>query len=177
MGADEQFRRDIKNAEHEVREAEAPVGCLLGLLEALGLWSRQSRIIESRRRLAQAMADYDKLLGQLEDRETLEQLLTNTVNLGGVTVLKATFLDLSLDGNATYPPNWEELRGQILARDNWCCQETDAYCRGPLQIHHRRLLSEGGSNYPANLVTLCAYHHALKHPDNPRMAHWLLLNR
>lgn len=173
MNPEERFRRDIELAERELRSAEAPPGCLLGLLEALGFGNRPAKIAVAKRRLERARSDYEQLTSSIGDRDTLQQLLTNTIELGGVLVLEATFLDISLDGKSTYPTNWEELRQQILARDSHRCQESAANCKGPLQIHHKRPLSQNGSNHPSNLITLCARHHAHKHPNNPAMNRWL----
>lgn len=83
--------------------------------------------------------------------------------LNGVRVGKHTFSDLPVIDREDYGINWGILREQILSRDSYECQESDGYCRGPLQIHHLIPLSKGGSNVAHNLETLCVYHHSLKH--------------
>lgn len=68
-----------------------------------------------------------------------------------------------IEEGASYPSNWQELRKEILERDEKTCQEQDANCSGPLHVHHIIPLSRGGGNEPSNLITLCEYHHSLKH--------------
>ncbi|MFB6124826.1 MAG: HNH endonuclease [Halanaeroarchaeum sp.] len=70
----------------------------------------------------------------------------------------------------TYPPDWEHRRRAVLARDDYTCQRCGVKS-GPhagdsgatLHVHHVRPLSEGGSNRPSNLLTLCADCHEAEH--------------
>lgn len=61
------------------------------------------------------------------------------------------------------------VRKAIYKRDNYSC----ALCDSPrgLQIHHCMPRSEGGSDDPMNLITLCWRCHAVAHgtrmPENP----------
>jgi len=48
---------------------------------------------------------------------------------------------------------WNELRRQILQRDNYKCQSCGN--TGKLEVHHRQARHKGGTDDPANLVTLC----------------------
>lgn len=52
-------------------------------------------------------------------------------------------------------------RRTVYRRDGWRC----ALCDDPrhLQIHHVIPRSEGGSDFPENLITLCSKCHALAH--------------
>lgn len=59
-----------------------------------------------------------------------------------------------------------ETRKAIYHRDNYACVLCDDNRR--LQIHHCIKRSQGGTNEPENLVTLCATCHALAH--NIRLA-------
>lgn len=63
-----------------------------------------------------------------------------------------------------YGPDWSDISVRVRERDGFVCQEADRRCRGPLQAHHIISLSHGGTNTDDNLVTLCEYHHSLKHP-------------
>lgn len=62
-----------------------------------------------------------------------------------------------------------ETRRRVYRRDHWRC----ALCDSPrgIQIHHVIKRSQGGSNDPMNLITLCMYCHAVIHgtrfPDWP----------
>lgn len=70
-----------------------------------------------------------------------------------------------------------ELRQQILDRDAHNCQwrrirlwgqplpPVGGYwrCKGILEVHHRDRMEDGGTNEPANLITLCKKHHSRVH--------------
>jgi len=87
----------------------------------------------------------------------------DTIEIAGVRVSRHTFSDIPVTGGEDYGCAWETIRDEILERDGYACQESDGYCKGPLQIHHIIPLSNGGSNLRENLLTLCLYHHSLKH--------------
>lgn len=61
-----------------------------------------------------------------------------------------------------YPPNWAELRQDILRRDGHRCGNCGSTT--DLRVHHIVPLSKGGSNDPGNLRTLCDNCHKLLHP-------------
>ena len=52
------------------------------------------------------------------------------------------------------PELYEQLRKQVLRRDGWQCQICGS--RQNLQIHHKQLRSQQGSDDDSNLITLCA---------------------
>ena len=104
--------------------------------------------------------DYDMLVAKSSE---LDKIL-ETIEIDGVRVSKHVFADLPVVGGEDYGADWDILQKTILSRDNYECQEADGYCDGPLQVHHIVRLSKGGSNAPDNLITLCLYHHCLKHP-------------
>ena len=55
------------------------------------------------------------------------------------------------------PELYEQLRKQVLRRDGWRCQ----FCGSGqnLQVHHKQLRSQQGSDDDSNLITLCASCH------------------
>lgn len=61
-----------------------------------------------------------------------------------------------------------KLRYEILERDAFTCQDCRAE-RGTvrLQVHHVLMVSQGGTNDPSNLVTLCEDCHAGRHALAP----------
>lgn len=61
-----------------------------------------------------------------------------------------------------YPPFWKYLRSIVINRDLNMCQVTGCPSRLELHVHHMRPISEGGTHIPDNLVSLCAFHHALE---------------
>lgn len=64
-----------------------------------------------------------------------------------------------------YPPFWQYLRDVVMGRDNHRCQVTGCPSRLSLHVHHKMPVSKGGEHIPANLVTLCDFHHALEPTD------------
>jgi RecQ family ATP-dependent DNA helicase len=61
---------------------------------------------------------------------------------------------------------WQEIRAIVLDRDkNRCCGCGEACSRGEADVHHLVPRSHGGTDEPANLVTLCDGCHAAHHPN------------
>jgi 5-methylcytosine-specific restriction endonuclease McrA len=59
------------------------------------------------------------------------------------------------------PEPYDQLRKQVLQRDSWRCQLCGS--RRNLQIHHKQLRSQQGSDNDSNLITLCAVCHEAQH--------------
>lgn len=155
------FKADVEQAERDFSRAQRWDTFLR--IVTLGLLDNRRRVRALEARLGTCRAQLRRYEAQLERAAELDALLP-TLQIEGVRVSKHTFADVPVDVSATYPVDWDELRDEVLARDRHECQQADGRCSGPLQIHHRRPLSKGGSNRTANLVTLCLFHHCLKHP-------------
>ena len=56
---------------------------------------------------------------------------------------------------------YEQLRQKVLKRDNWRCQNCGR--RESLEVHHRKMRSQGGDDSDVNLITLCHSCHANEH--------------
>lgn len=66
--------------------------------------------------------------------------------------------------------DWVKLKQWIYERDKGICH----YCQNPVEYHkshchHVLELSEGGSNHPSNLKTLCIECHKVRHPFMKRI--------
>jgi 5-methylcytosine-specific restriction endonuclease McrA len=59
------------------------------------------------------------------------------------------------------PEPYERLRKQVLRRDGWQCQICGS--RQNLQVHHKLLRSQQGSDDELNLIALCAQCHEALH--------------
>jgi 5-methylcytosine-specific restriction endonuclease McrA len=68
-----------------------------------------------------------------------------------------------------------QLRQQVLERDNWRCQVCGS--RRNLQIHHKQLRSQQGSDDECNLITLCASCHKALHERLGKKQPNILINR
>ncbi len=61
---------------------------------------------------------------------------------------------------------WSEVRAVVLARDARRCQDCGELCdKGEGDVHHLVPRASGGSDEPANLITLCDGCHAARHPN------------
>lgn len=54
-------------------------------------------------------------------------------------------------------------KAYVLARDNYTCQCGLKGCVTILEVHHIKFRSQGGSDNPNNLITLCSKHHNMLH--------------
>ena len=87
---------------------------------------------------------------------------STTFTLGGRTISKYGCL---YDSQSTDYDiiGWETLKSYCEERDRgkWCIIHDKCY--GPVQLHHKVPLSEGGTNEPSNLEWRCELHHTEKH--------------
>jgi hypothetical protein len=58
---------------------------------------------------------------------------------------------------------FENVKAYILSRDSYKCQCGLKGCSEKLHVHHIKFRSEGGSDNPNNLITLCEKHHKMLH--------------
>lgn len=61
---------------------------------------------------------------------------------------------------------FENVKAYVLARDGYKCQCGKSDCSDQLHVHHIVFRSQGGSNTPPNLITLCKKHHDALHNGN-----------
>jgi hypothetical protein len=58
---------------------------------------------------------------------------------------------------------FENVKAYILSRDSYKCQCGKKGCSDKLHVHHVKYRSNGGSDTPNNLITLCEKHHKALH--------------
>ena len=56
------------------------------------------------------------------------------------------------------PVSYEDLRKQVLRRDDWRCQSCGTMSN--LEVHHKQFRSHSGHDSEENLITLCSTCHA-----------------
>ncbi|MCC6798191.1 MAG: HNH endonuclease [Candidatus Hydrogenedentes bacterium] len=154
------FQVDIQESSDKLLW-EQKIGKIASIV-TLGFFANRSRITEAQRQVDNCVCDltaYKKLLS----RNCTLDVELNSIVLRGVRVCEFAFADVPVEVQCDYGADWLVLRDAILERDSYQCQEEDGCCNGPLQIHHIVPLSRGGNNAQQNLVTLCYYHHSLKH--------------
>lgn len=159
------FQQDVEATEKALRTAKR--WGAFGAFFTLGLWANDRRISDAEQMHGEARNDAQTLTSLQSDINRLHEFLDADIDENGVRVALCIFPDVALDGRQTYGPFWLSIRNTVLQRDHYECLHADGCCAGPLQIHHIRPLSKGGSNDLLNLLTLCRYHHGLQHPGNP----------
>lgn len=136
-------------------------------LFTLGLFSNEKRIAKYQIQLSEKKNNLDKY-HEIENRTENLVNSKDTDKLKDIRMGENTHSDIPVIGREDYGYDWEIIREVILARDNHQCQESDGYCSGALQVHHITPLTRGGTNQKYNLITLCLYHHSLKHEHMKR---------
>jgi hypothetical protein len=58
---------------------------------------------------------------------------------------------------------FENTKAYVLSRDSHQCQSKKKGCSNKLEVHHIKYRSQGGSDAPNNLITLCQKHHKALH--------------
>ena len=127
-----------------------------------GFWKDKSKIVYSHKILLECLDNYNKYIELSERENTLNSSLFDD-KIDNIRIGIQTYSDILVTGREDYGEDWNLIREVILTRDNFQCQESDGYCNGVLQVHHIIPLSKGGVNESHNLITLCYYHHSLKH--------------
>ena len=102
------------------------------------------------------------------EKENILKSESVVTELSNVRIGKKTLSLFKVIGGEDYGKNWETIRTSVLERDNYQCQESDGYCTAVLHVHHILPLTKGGTNEFNNLITLCLYHHSLKHEHMKR---------
>lgn len=154
------YEQDVVDLKTKLRKQKV-VG-KIGALVTFGLFKNKSNIERTLSELTDARRSLQRFQSTCYDIDKTDKD-SKEIILSGVRVSQNTFSDVPVIGRQDYGIDWDVLRMTILERDNYECQESDGYCQGPLQVHHRTPLSRGGTNSESNLVTLCRYHHSLKH--------------
>ena len=149
MSSRDLFGQHVREAEETVARARKRSNLIR--LFTLGILSGDAQQAEAEEALRSAKQDQEEYVNIRMTADRLDDELLQFVEIAGVRVSKNTFSDLPAFGHSDYPPNWQELRQEVLARDNYACQLSDGHCDGHLQIHHKQEISKGGSHALDNL--------------------------
>ena len=133
----------------------------------LGIFDNQKSVERLKILQKEKKAILDKY-NELKNRSELLGDFKHTESLEGIRIGETTYSDISVIGGEDYGIEWDIIRAEILLRDGYQCQESDGYCCGVLHVHHITPLSKGGTNQAHNLITLCVFHHSMKHEHMKR---------
>jgi len=102
-----------------------------------------------------------KLINQLKSLLPITKLVLET---GTFDMAKMNNPDIT---NEQYQQGvqygFENVKAYVLARDGYKCQCKKSGCSEQLHVHHIVFKSQGGSDAPSNLITLCKKHHDALH--------------
>ena len=133
---------------------------LLCLIVSLGLKPPPDRMAELAERLATIHQNYgDRIAAIRAEQSSLADDLEKLAAIDHQFVVEFPEYRRCRD----YPLNWPALAHAIRERDGYRCQDCHR-TNVRLDVHHRRPLSEGGTNRRTNLVTLCRRCHTKRHP-------------
>jgi hypothetical protein len=104
-----------------------------------------------------------KLINQLKSLLPITKLVLET---GTFDMAKMNNPDIT---NEQYQQGvqygFENVKAYVLARDGYKCQCGKSGCSEQLHVHHIVFKSQGGSDAPSNLITLCKKHHDALHNE------------
>lgn len=136
------------------------------------LTSGKSRALELLRRLSPEPADQEMLSEvakinswQRRLRECDEEGWQIRSNIDEPALRPGSYRLASLERLPERARRAVKLRYEILERHGYSCHDCGMQRGGgrPLQVHHVLPVSQGGTNHPSNLVTLCSACHAGRH--------------
>jgi len=134
---------------------------------------REDPVKKAERALAKraAAASAESGPASSERSEQTESVRSESVRLESVRLESARAKSRTPSRNSAHPkrkPLTARELHTVNARDGWRCAFIDANgnrCPNErwLHVHHIQSVARGGTNNPANLITLCSRHHQLVH--------------
>lgn len=111
-----------------------------------------------------------KLDSHLREKKAVERILPISqwvVELASFDIHKISDPQVSKQQGWTYQQGKQKdfynVKAYILHRDQYCCQHCQKTGGISLQVHHIQFKSEGGTDTPENLITLCENCHTRLH--------------
>ena len=110
-----------------------------------------------------------KVNGHLREMKYVESILPISkwnIETASFDIHKITNPDISGRDYQKGPmKDFYNVKAFVLARDNYKCQSGRKCCSKKLHVHHIVFRSQGGTNTPSNLITLCEWCHEDLHAD------------
>lgn len=105
-----------------------------------------------------------KVIRQLQTLLPIKKLVLETGNFDTQKLINPDIKNEQYQKGVQY--GFENVKAFVLARDGYKCQCDKSDCSKRLEVHHIVFRSNGGSNAPNNLITLCSKHHKALHDGN-----------
>lgn len=155
------FHSNLRRVERKLRNTKM-LNTILRTF-TFGIFDLNNKLVELQKEFNERQKELKNHLLITKEHETFKEYLKDC-KIDGTSISRVGPQGSLTTGSLDYGADWEDIAKRIKMRDAYLCQEADGKCRGPLQVHHILSLSKGGTNDEDNLITLCEYHHRLKHP-------------
>jgi hypothetical protein len=109
-----------------------------------------------------------RLINQLKALLPITRIVLETGNFDMAKINNPEITNAQYQQGVQY--GFENVKAYVLARDGHQCQCGKTGCSAKLAVHHIEFKSRGGSDAPANLITLCHRHHAELHAGKFELA-------
>ncbi len=160
--AKQQLVKSIKSAHKKLEQAKNKDFWLR--LFSFGFLNNKNEIHNAQIIYKSCVQQSDTYNSLIEKNELIDKQLNDLKDFDGSRISSINIPTQNVLNKEDYGEDWISIRNNVLERDNFECQEFNAYCSDTLHVHHIIPLSKGGTNAIDNLITLCEYHHSLKHP-------------
>jgi 5-methylcytosine-specific restriction endonuclease McrA len=102
-----------------------------------------------------------KLINQLKSFMPINKVVLETATFDMAKINNPAITNRQYQTGVQY--QFENVKAYVLSRDGYQCQSGKKGCCDKLHVHHVVFRSKGGSDAPANLITLCEKHHDALH--------------
>ena len=102
-----------------------------------------------------------RIINQLKSRLPITKVILETGTFDMAKMKNPDITNEQYQKGVKY--GFENIKAYILSRDNYRCQSKKKGCSNKLEVHHIKYRSQGGSDAPNNLITLCQKHHKALH--------------
>lgn len=111
---------------------------------------------------------HEKLIHQLRALLPLTKVVLETATFDMAKMQNPSIQHEQYQQGVQY--GFENVKAYVLVRDGHCCQSKKKGCSPQLETHHIQFRSQGGSDAPSNLITLCSTHHDALHKGKLTLA-------
>jgi len=131
------------------------------------LWHRKPRFLNRKKTqvlapsVKQKVDSHLRIIDLLKSRLAITKVIIETGSFDPHKLKKPDVTGKAYQQGEQY--GYENVKAYVLARDQHQCQAGKKGCKPVLNVHHIKFQSQGGSDSPDNLMTLCEKHHEQLH--------------